>query len=334
MKTVGIVINSPLERRLLKTALEGYFRVLDLNEQISRKKLDVLVTDCMSLDKVINGNVADLMVVLLYKNKQCGDVDLNNGVLFFEIDAISELRREDTFKRFLLFLRKSLKNTLSNNRKGNVQDVNIILRETEENKIFLPKDRLSFPHKLVLIGSSTGGPGLIEQITRSLPKNYPHAVCVIQHMPKGFTEKFAKRLNSLSALEVMEAENGLEVLPGRIIIAKSGFHLLFERRINKIVCKLEENTKGLFFIPSVNETFFSALSLVNPKNIVAVLLTGIGDDGADGMVALKKAGAFTIAESEESAAVYGMPKEAKERGGAVKVLHFREILKLLMELGN
>lgn len=188
--------------------------------------------------------------------------------------------------------------------------------------------------KFVLIGASTGGPRLIEAICKNLPKEYPHAVCIVQHMPTEFTANFAKRLNTLSKVEVLEADNGVELQKSRVIIAKGGKHLHFRKKLKSYSCMLAPNTRERFFVPSVDEMFFSALDTLPTKNILAVELTGIGDDGADGMVALKKAGAYTLAESEESAIVYGMPKEAAERGGATKVLPFNEILEEIIRYGQ
>ncbi len=193
----------------------------------------------------------------------------------------------------------------------------------------IKKTKLDFvigDYKYVLIGSSTGGPGLIEKIARTLPQDYPNPVCVVQHMPANFTAKFAARLDSVSKLNVVEADNSQPVIPGFFIIAKGGWHLHFRKK-DVVYCKLVPNSKNRFFVPSVDEMFFSALEVMDPKKIMAVLLTGIGDDGAQGMKALKEAGAYTLAESEESAAVYGMPKAAKELGAAVKILPFEEILK-------
>ncbi len=183
----------------------------------------------------------------------------------------------------------------------------------------------------VLIGASTGGPRLIEAICKNLPKNYPHALCVVQHMPTEFTENFAKRLNSLSQVEVLEAQNGLELKAGRVIIAKGGYHLHLRRKLKTYSVTLAPNTRERFFVPSVDEMFLSALEILPMKHLLAVELTGIGDDGADGMVALKRAGAYTLAESEESAVVYGMPKEAALRGGASKVLSFEKILEEIIK---
>jgi len=186
----------------------------------------------------------------------------------------------------------------------------------------------------VLIGASTGGPRLIEQICKSLPKEYPHALCVVQHMPTEFTANFAKRLNTLSKVEVLEADNAVELKRGRVIIAKGGKHLHIRKKLKTFTTILAPNTRNRFFVPSVDEMFFSALETLPAKQILAVELTGIGDDGADGMVALKKAGAYTLAQSEKTSVVYGMPKEAARRGGATKVLDFNDIVDEIIEYGQ
>lgn len=188
--------------------------------------------------------------------------------------------------------------------------------------------------KFVLIGASTGGPRLIESICKNLPQDYPHAVCIVQHMPTEFTKNFAQRLNTLSKVEVIEAENNLELLPSRVIIAKGGKHLHFRKKPNNYSVMLAPNLRGRFFTPSVDEMFLSAVDTLPCKNILAIELTGIGDDGADGMVELRKKGAYTLAENEESAVVYGMPKEAFVRGGAMKSLPFDKILDEIIRYGQ
>ncbi|WP_457642694.1 chemotaxis-specific protein-glutamate methyltransferase CheB [Persephonella sp.] len=221
---------------------------------------------------------------------------------------------------------------LMNKKKAEKLKEDFIKLKNIDTEHYTPNDDL----KYVLIGASTGGPRLIETIATTLPENYPYPVCVVQHMPVNFTKKFAERLNSISRLTVVEASNGEEVVGGKMIIGKGGWHLHFSKRSTDgvVICKLAPNTRGRFFVPSVDEMFFSALEVIDPKKIMAILLTGIGDDGADGMVALRKAGAYTIAESEETAIVYGMPKEAYLRGGAVKVLPFPEIVEEILKFGT
>jgi len=187
--------------------------------------------------------------------------------------------------------------------------------------------------KIVLIGSSTGGPGLIEQICSSLPANFKHPVCIVQHMPEQFTAAFAQRLDKASILPVLESKQNMEVLPGHVYVARGGVHMHFAKKVSgKIVIREEKNKGDNFFQPSVNEMMFSALEIFNPKGIVGVILTGIGDDGADAMVKMRKAGAYTLAESEESATVYGMPKEAYDRGGVQEQLEFSRLLKKISTL--
>lgn len=187
--------------------------------------------------------------------------------------------------------------------------------------------------KVVLIGSSTGGPGLIEQICASLPVDYPFPVCIVQHMPEQFTAPFAERLNRASSLEVHESKHNMEVLPGHVYVAKGGVDMNFAKKASgKVVFRENSLPNDKFFQPSVDEMMESALSLFGAKNLIGVLLTGIGDDGAEAMVKLKRGGAYTIGESEETATVYGMPKEAYDRGGVSEQLPFHKIVKTLATL--
>ena len=202
-------------------------------------------------------------------------------------------------------------------------------REVQVNPNVTSKDI----EKVLLIGSSTGGPGLIEQICSSLPANFKHPVCIVQHMPEQFTAAFAQRLDRASILTVQESKQNMELLPGNIYVARGGVHMNFAKKVSgKIVIREEKDKGSNFFQPSVNDMMRSALEVFDGKQLVGVILTGIGDDGADAMVAIKKAGAYTLGESEESATVYGMPKEAYDRGGVSEQLSFPLILKKLSTL--
>jgi len=189
------------------------------------------------------------------------------------------------------------------------------------------KSKSSDIKKIVLIGSSTGGPGLIEKICKSLPQDFPHPVCVVQHMPEQFTTSFASRLNSLSKVVVKESEHGEELKNGVVYIAKGGAHLQFRKKVSgKKVIKHGASLRDRFFTPSVDEMFLSALNVFDAQKINAFLLTGIGDDGAEGMVAIKSKGGHTIGESQESCTVYGMPRVAYENGGISEQMPFDKIL--------
>jgi two-component system chemotaxis response regulator CheB len=190
------------------------------------------------------------------------------------------------------------------------------------------------PDKLVLVGSSTGGPGLIEEIVSALPAEYPYPVVVIQHMPDNFTAGFAKRLNNYTDLEVLESKNGMEVYRGKVIIANGGKHLVLAKKASGALVVRPKEKNQRFFTPSVDELFLSALKAYDVKNILAVELTGIGDDGAEGMLALRKAGAYTLAEDETTAVVYGMPKSCWENGGAMKKMPFPKLLQEILAFGE
>ncbi|QSZ42292.1 chemotaxis-specific protein-glutamate methyltransferase CheB [Sulfurimonas aquatica] len=209
----------------------------------------------------------------------------------------------------------------------------LVTRKESELRKEAPVSSTKEIEKIVLIGSSTGGPGLIEQICTHVPSSYKYPICIVQHMPEHFSKAFAERLDRASPLPVYETQNGMEVVPGNIYVARGGVHLTFRKKVSgKIVIYEDKNKGSSFFQPSVNAMMHSSLKIFDAKKIVGVILTGIGDDGADAMVELKKAGAYTIGESENSATIYGMPKEAYERGGVLEQLDFLAILKKIVTL--
>ena len=179
---------------------------------------------------------------------------------------------------------------------------------------------------IVAIGVSTGGPQTLLEILPQLPADLPVPVVLVQHMPPSFTGALAKRLDDACALRVKEAEHNEPLLSGFVYVAPGGYHMTLRQGALKRgpVIQLSDNSKGLTFCPSVDMLFESVARLFGPR-AVGVLLTGMGSDGADGMVKIKSAGGFTIAESEETAVVFGMPREAIERGGAQVVAPAREI---------
>ena len=187
--------------------------------------------------------------------------------------------------------------------------------------------------KVVLVGSSTGGPGLIEQICASLPLNYKYPVCIVQHMPEQFTKAFAERLNRASKVSVFESAHNMELQPGSVYLARGGVHMNFAKKVSgKIVIREDKNKGENFFQPSANDMMQSALDVFGGENLVGVILTGIGDDGANAMVNIRNNGGYTIGETEESSTVYGMPKEAYDRGGVMEQLDFMQILKKIATL--
>ncbi len=166
---------------------------------------------------------------------------------------------------------------------------------------------------LVAIGTSTGGPPALQKIFSAFEQKYPFAVVVSQHMPPGFTKAFAERLNRTSAFDITEAEDGDLVLPGRVLIAPGGRNMVFEERDHQILARIIVPSESDRYIPSVDAMLTSCAALYG-RRMAAVILTGMGNDGSVGVRAVKEQGGYVIAESEDTAVVYGMPREAVATG--------------------
>jgi two-component system chemotaxis response regulator CheB len=174
------------------------------------------------------------------------------------------------------------------------------------------------PTKIVAIGVSTGGPNALQFVLSQLPGDFPGSIIVVQHMPEGFTEMFARRLDESCAIDVKEAQSGDLLIAGRALICPGDRHMKVRRMAlaNTVVLSDEPRVNG--HRPSVDVLFRSVAEF--GSRAVAVLMTGMGDDGAAGMGVIKNAGGLTIAQAEDSCVVFGMPKAAIERGFATRVV--------------
>jgi two-component system chemotaxis response regulator CheB len=173
--------------------------------------------------------------------------------------------------------------------------------------------------KLFVLGISTGGPQALEFLLAQLPPDFPGAIVIVQHMPEGFTEMFARRLDELCSLRVKEAQSGDTLQAGRVLVCPGSRHIKVKRMSRGDIVVLNDEVRVNGHRPSVDVLFNSAAEEFGPQT-VAVIMTGMGDDGAEGLGAVKRAGGVTIAQSEESCVVYGMPKAAIERGYATRVV--------------
>jgi two-component system chemotaxis response regulator CheB len=173
-------------------------------------------------------------------------------------------------------------------------------------------------HKVVVIGASTGGTEALRELLEAMPPDAP-GIAIVQHMPEVFTAQFAKRLNEVCRIEVKEAETNDRLVSGRALIAPGNHHLAVRRSGALYFVDVLDGPPVKLHRPSVEVLFRSAAQAAG-KNAVGVIMTGMGDDGADGMVELRQAGAHTIAQDESTCVVFGMPKEAIERGGVDEIL--------------
>lgn len=177
--------------------------------------------------------------------------------------------------------------------------------------------------KLVAIGTSTGGTNALETILTELPPLSP-PIAIVQHMPEKFTAQFAKRLNSICQVEVKEAEQGDEIAPGKVVIAPGNRHMTVRMSGARFYVDLKDGPPINRHRPSVDVLFRSVSKQVG-KNSVGIIMTGMGDDGARGLLEMKNAGAYTIAQDEASSIVFGMPKEAIQLGAAEIILPLRKL---------
>ncbi|MEQ6887179.1 chemotaxis response regulator protein-glutamate methylesterase [Halomonas sp. CS7] len=184
--------------------------------------------------------------------------------------------------------------------------------------------------KLIIIGASTGGTEAIRQVLEPLPANSP-AILITQHMPGGFTRSFAERLDRLCQISVKEAADGERILPGHAYIAPGDAHLKLARSGANYVARLDDGPPVNRHRPSVDVLFHSAAGQAG-RNAIGVLLTGMGKDGAAGLLEMRQAGAATLAQDEASCVVYGMPREAVALGAAAEVLPLEEIAPRLLSL--
>lgn len=177
--------------------------------------------------------------------------------------------------------------------------------------------------RLIAIGASTGGTGAIEDVLRRFPANAPGTV-ITQHMPAGFTASFAQRLDQHCAVTVREARDGEIITPGLALIAPGNFHLLVQRNGAQWIARVKEGPLVHHQRPAV-DVMFQSVAKAAGRNAIGVILTGMGEDGARGLVTMREAGAWTIAQNEQTSVVFGMPRAAIEMGGACEVRPLQEV---------
>ncbi|WP_415900083.1 protein-glutamate methylesterase/protein-glutamine glutaminase [Neptuniibacter sp. QD48_11] len=196
--------------------------------------------------------------------------------------------------------------------------------ETQKPTGHKPASKISVPSgcKIVVIGSSTGGPAALQQILTQLPANFPHPILLVQHMPKTFTSVFATRLDQQCKISVKEAEDGDRLIPGRALLAPGGHQMIIDpRSLDKI--RIMPGDERLTYKPSVDVTYASAAKSYGNK-VLGIILTGMGADGRDGAKMLRQQGATIWAQNEASCTIYGMPQAVVNAGLANEILDLTE----------
>ncbi len=199
-----------------------------------------------------------------------------------------------------------------------------VIPEVHVKKVFTVTD------KIIAVGASTGGTEAIKTFLEGLGSDSP-GVVVVQHMPELFTKSFADRLNSLLPLDIKEAKNGDCLLRGQVLIAPGGHHMLLKKRGSTYYVEVIEGALVNRHRPSV-DVLFRSVAMAAGSNAVGIILTGMGDDGAQGLLEMKEAGALTIAQDEKSCIVFGMPKEAIKLNAVDKILPLESIAAVVSKM--
>lgn len=206
---------------------------------------------------------------------------------------------------------------------------NLLLNQKNNADVVLASEHHTFSttEKVILLGASTGGTEALKAFLVDMPADCP-GILITQHMPEAFTKTFAKRLDSLCRIAVKEAEHGERVLPGHAYLAPGNRHLLMKRSGANYITELSDGPPVSRHRPSVDVLFRSAANCAG-KNAIGIIMTGMGDDGAAGMLEMHEAGACTLAQDERSCVVFGMPKEAIARGGVDEIVPLQDLSKRL-----
>ena len=217
--------------------------------------------------------------------------------------------------------------------KVNIRKIKSILARKRVKQFLAPG--VVVKEKVFVIGSSTGGPSVLELILSELPSNFPAAILIVQHMPAKFTKTLAERLNRMSEIVVKEAEEGDVVESGKAYVAPGDFHMVVKRIVTEGVARaiisLDQGPPVHGLRPSVDVTMKSVADVYG-ENAVGIILTGMGKDGAEGMRAIKRRNGKTIAQDEATSLIYGMPREVIEKGDADRVLPVFEISQGIVQL--
>lgn len=307
---------------------EGIRKVIDLRPDLVTLDLEMPKMDGYTLLRIIMSRFATPVIVISSRN------DKEGVFKALELGAIDFIAKPGkAISDDLLKIQEDLHNKVRS-----VFNLNMALVRAREMSIAAPHPEVKRhrvhppeaapkgkqPMVLVAIGASTGGPPALQAIFSAFAQPYPIAMVVSQHMPPGFTRAFAERLNRSSGFEIKEAADGDAVVPGRVLIAPGAKNLVFERSGDGVIARVAEPKPTDRYLPSVDVMFESCAAVYGPR-MLAVVLTGMGNDGSKGVRAVKKAGGQVIAESEESAVVFGMPREAIATGVVDRVVRFDQV---------
>ncbi len=338
-KIITDILESDPMIKVIGTANNGktaIYRNKELNPDVITMDIEMPILDGLSaLQEIIATNPKPVIMMSVltqhgaeatFKALDLGAVDFipkPSSVLSMTVDDIGELlisKVKSVYKSKILI---SKREEPRYSPEVNKPEQNIIFHEDMTSKKFKNP-------KIVGIGTSTGGPAALINVFKEFPDNFPSPVLIVQHMPEGFTRAFSERLNSYSALNVKEAEHNDLVKPGNAYLAPGHSHMYLEKRGGELRISLNKNEKRSGHRPSI-DVLFDSIAEIGDGNSIGVIMTGMGKDGSEGILRIKKSGGHTIAQDENSSVVFGMNKVAVEINAIDEVVPLTEITKKIVE---
>ncbi len=316
-RMISDILNSNPYTEVIGTARNGQEaleKVNNLNPDVIT--LDIRMPDMSGLDvlyEVMRKNPTPVIVISAYTK-----IGNHDSVKAFEYGAVDVIQKPSG--PISLDLNSIKDEIIRLVRTAAVAEIkNLILKKSKKITKELPESE-----KILVIGASTGGPPAIRTVLSAFPKDFPTPILVIQHMHEGFTKTFAERLNQICRIEVKEAEDGDVLKDGFAYVAPGGYHLEIKRLGNKIIIKLTKKPPVHALRPCMDVTLESVANIYR-ENTIAVILTGMGKDGTEGMKLVKQKGGKTIAQDEKTSVIFGMPRSAIESGCVDYVLPIEKI---------
>ncbi|PLX10422.1 MAG: chemotaxis response regulator protein-glutamate methylesterase [Marinilabiliales bacterium] len=334
-QSLSSIIEQSDDMELLATAADPYFAVA----KMKKHKPDVITLDIQMpkmdgltfLKKIMAQHPVPVVIISSIAKK-----DSDIALEAYRLGASEVIEKPKiTDKKSLEDWQIKFKESILTASKTRVSKIRSLAKLPYEKKE-ISKPALTQPNqisnKLILMGSSAGGTEVINTILSNLPISTA-PIAIVQHMPEVFTKSYAERLNRNSGLIVKEAVSDELLSDGKAFIAPGNLHLTLKKKGTKVYTELDDGDKVNRHKPSVDALFDSACT-INDKKIMAIILSGMGNDGSQAMMRLKKKGAITIAQSEDSCIIYGMPKEAYNSGAATFSLSINEIIQKIIEFSG
>ncbi len=356
---VLIVDDSAVMRKMLTEALSGAKNIevvgTALDPYIAANKIKKLNPDVLTLDiemprmdgltflkKIMIAQPLPVIMVSGFTDK--GAEQTIKALQYGAVDFILKPRADDNDawgsftselrEKVLTASNSKIANRVEKGRKAAIEDQELLKKYTAD--IIIPKKATPVTKTkselVVAIGASTGGTEAIAEILSNLNEDVP-GIVVVQHMPEKFTEAFANRVNGMSRIFVKEAAQGDRLYKGMALIAPGNRHLILKRDGNGYWIEINDGPPVNRHRPSV-DVLFRSTAQVSGSNAMGIILTGMGSDGAEGLLEMKEAGAVTVAQDEASSTVFGMPREAIKRGAADRVKNISQIINIILEINK